>query len=165
MSLVDVAIIVIVVVSLLIGLFRGFIREVLSLVSWIGALWLAYVYCSWGAAYLEPYVDQPPLRIVLAFAAIFVVALITFSIISYILYRILSLAGVSGVDRSLGTLFGLARGIVIVGILILVATFMDFTTQPWWRDSLLVSYFTPVTEFIRSLLPADISKFVAPKIA
>ena len=88
MSLVDIVIIVIVIVSLLIGLFRGFIREILSLVSWIGALWLAYVYCTWAAAYLEPYVDQPPLRIVLAFAAIFVVALITFSIISLSLIHI-----------------------------------------------------------------------------
>ena len=164
MSLVDIAIVVIVVVSLLIGLFRGFIREVLSLVSWIGALWLAYVYCPLGASYIEPYIDQPPLRIVLAFAGIFVVALIAFSIVSYILYRVLSLAGVSGVDRSLGTIFGLARGIALVGILILAATFMDLTSQPWWRESLLVSYFTPVTEFIRSLLPADISQFVAPKV-
>ena len=104
------------------------------------------------------------MRIVLAFAGIFVVALIAFSIVSYILYRVLSLAGVSGVDRSLGTIFGLARGIALVGILILAATFMDFTSQPWWRESLLVSYFTPVTEFIRSLLPADISQFVAPKV-
>jgi membrane protein required for colicin V production len=148
------------VISLLIGLFRGFIREILSLLSWLGALWLGYAYATLGASYLEPYITQPPLRVVVAFAAIFIVALIGFSIISYLLYRLLSIAGVSGVDRSLGMLFGLVRGFVIVALLILAATFMDFTSQPWWKDSLLVQYFIPVTDLIRSLLPSDIAEFV-----
>ena len=165
MSVVDIAIIIIIVVSLLIGLFRGFIREILSLVSWLGALWLAYIYATWGAVFLEPYLDQQPLRIVISFAAIFIIALITFSIISYILYRVLAIAGISGVDRSLGTLFGLARGVVIVAVLILAATFMDFTAQPWWRDSLLVEYFNPLTELIRSMLPTEIADSVKPKVA
>jgi membrane protein required for colicin V production len=160
MSVVDIFIIVTVVISLLIGLFRGFIREILSLLSWLGALWLGYAYATLGASYLEPYITQPPLRVVVAFAAIFIVALIGFSIISYLLYRLLSIAGVSGVDRSLGMLFGLVRGFVIVALLILAATFMDFTSQPWWKDSLLVQYFIPVTDLIRSLLPSDIAEFV-----
>ena len=165
MSIVDIAILIIVIVSLLIGLFRGFVREILSLVSWLGALWIAYTYATLGGSYLEPYIDQQPLRIVIAFAAIFVVALIAFSIISYLLYRILAVAGISGVDRSLGTLFGLVRGLVIVALLILAATFMDFTSQPWWQDSLLVEYFNPITEFIRTLLPSDLAEFVKPRIA
>jgi membrane protein required for colicin V production len=160
MSVVDIFIIVTLVISLLIGLFRGFIREILSLLSWLGALWLGYAYATLGASYLEPYITQPPLRVVVAFAAIFIVALIGFSIISYLLYRLLSIAGVSGVDRSLGMLFGLVRGFVIVALLILAATFMDFTSQPWWKDSLLVQYFIPVTDLIRSLLPSDIAEFV-----
>jgi membrane protein required for colicin V production len=160
MSVVDIVIIVIVVISLGIGLFRGFIREILSLCSWLGALWLGYVYATMGAAYLEPYISQPPLRVVVAFASIFVVALIGFSIVSYLLYRLLSIAGVSGVDRSLGMLFGLVRGFVIVSLLILASTFMDFTSQPWWTNSLLVQYFNPVTDMIRSLLPSDIAAFV-----
>ena len=160
MSVVDIVIIVIVVISLGIGLFRGFIREILSLCSWLGALWLGYFYATMGAAYLEPYVSQPPLRVVVAFASIFVVALIGFSIVSYLLYRLLSIAGVSGVDRSLGMLFGLVRGFVIVSLLVLAATFMDFTSQPWWTDSLLVQYFNPVTDLIRSLLTPDIAAFV-----
>ena len=162
MSMVDIAIILIVVISVLIGIFRGFIREILSLFSWVGALWLAYTYAALGSSYLQPYIDPPPLRAVAAFAGIFIVALISFSIISYLIYKLLSIAGVSGVDRSLGMVFGVIRAIVIVALLILVAAFMDFTSQPWWRDSLLVDYFIPVAEFIRSLLPADIAEVVKP---
>ena len=159
---VDIAIIIVIVISLLIGVFRGFIREILSLFSWLSALWLAYTYASMGAVYLEPYVDQPPLRAVAAFAGIFIAALISFSIISYLIYKLLAIAGVSGVDKSLGMLFGLLRGIVIVALLILAAAFMDFTSQPWWQDSLLVNHFIPVTELIRSLLPIDLAEVVKP---
>lgn len=162
MSIVDIAIIVVIAISFLIGLFRGFIREILSLFSWLGAIWVAYQYVSQGAQYLEAYIAQPPLRIVVAFAGIFIIALISFSIISYLLYRLLSIAGVSGVDRSLGSLFGLIRGFVIVTLLILAANFMDFSSQPWWKDSLLVDYFKPLTDFVISLLPDNIVAFVKP---
>lgn len=165
MSVVDIAIVCVILISLFIGLFRGFIREVLSLFSWIASLWVAYTYATQGAAYLEPYIDQPPLRIVAAFAIIFIVALLLISIASYLVYRLLSITGITGIDRSLGTLFGLIRGIIIVALLILGSTFMDFTSQPWWQDSLLVNYFFPVTGFIRSLLPVELSEFVKPKIA
>ena len=165
MSVVDIVIVVILLISLLVGLFRGFIREALSLFSWIASLWIAYTYATLGAQYLEPYIDQPPLRIVAAFAGIFIVALLLISIVSYLLYRLLSIAGISGVDRSLGTLFGLARGIIVVAILLLGATFMDFTSQPWWQGSLLVEYFNPIADIIRSLLPEDIADFVKPNLA
>ena len=164
MNAVDIAIIVIILSSLLIGLFRGFIREALSLFSWITSLWIAYTYAVAGAGYLQPYIDQPPLRVVMAFAGIFVLALILISIFSYLIYRVLSVAGISGVDRSLGTLFGVFRGIVIVAVLILAAVFMDFVSLPWWQGSLLVGYFNPVIDFIQALLPADIMAFIKPGV-
>ena len=164
MPVVDISIIAIVVVSLFVGLFRGFIRESLSLFSWIVAIWLAYNYATLGATYLEPYIDQPPLRVVASFAGIFIVSLLLISLASYLVYRLLYVSGISGVDRSLGSLFGLARGIIIVAFLILAARFMDFTTQPWWQESILVEYFTPVTEFIRTLLPQDLAEFVKPEL-
>ncbi|MEM7196143.1 MAG: CvpA family protein [Pseudomonadota bacterium] len=159
MNYVDIAILVIVLVSVLIGLFRGFIRETLSLISWGVALWVAYVFANTGAVYLEPYIPQPPLRIAAAFAGIFLVVLIAASIVSYIIYRLIAVAGISGIDRTLGTLFGLVRGIVIVAALILAAIFTDFATQPWWKQSLLVEHFNPIVEFLRSLMPPEIGKY------
>lgn len=160
MNVVDAAIVIIVLVSLTIGLFRGFIREVLSLFSWIAAIWIAVTYAVIGATYLESYIDQLPLRIAAAFTGIFVVALILISMFSHLIYKILSITGISGVDRSLGTLFGLMRGVIIVSVLILVATFMNLISEPWWHGSLLVNYFNPVTDFIRALLPAGIAESV-----
>ena len=161
MIIIDIAILAIVFVSLSIGLVRGFIREILSLFSWLGALWIAYTNATTGAGYLENYITQLPFRVVIAFAGIFVVSLILFSIISHLLYRLLAVAGISGIDRSLGLLFGLLRGVVIVALLIVVAAFMDFTSKPWWQESLLVDYFNPVIELIRVILPADLADYMA----
>ncbi len=160
LSMLDFLIIATIAISLLVGIFRGFIREVLSLTSWIGAIWLAYVYVMDVAALLVPYIQQQPMRVVVAFAGIFVIALIVFSLLGYLIYRLIAIAGISGIDRSLGMLFGFVRGCVIVAVLIMVATFMDFTSQPWWQDSLLVHYFDPVIDMIRSLLPTDIATYV-----
>ena len=155
MSPVDIVIIVILLISTLIGIFRGFIRETLSLASWIIAVYVAWIYAQQGAVYLEPYISQVALRVPAAFAVIFLVVLIATSIVSYLLYRLLAIAGISGMDRSLGAVFGIARGVVLVAVLILAAIYMDFAAQPWWQGSKLVVYFTPVTDFLLSLLPPE----------
>lgn len=160
LSLLDFLIIGIVAVSLGVGMFRGFVREVLSLSSWVGAIWVSYTYVMDVAVLLTPYIEQPPLRVVAAFAGLFVFALIVFSLLGYLIYRLIAVAGISGIDRSLGLLFGIARGCIIVSIMIMVATFMDFNSQPWWKGSLLVNYFDPVTDMIRSLLPEEVATFV-----
>ncbi|NKB64744.1 MAG: hypothetical protein GKR95_22365 [Gammaproteobacteria bacterium] len=72
MSLVDIAIIVVIVVSFVIGWYRGFVKEVFSLFSWLAAVWIAYNYAEIGAVYLEPYISQSVFRVVLAFAGFFV---------------------------------------------------------------------------------------------
>ena len=163
MSTVDIAVVAIILVSLLVGLCRGVIREVLSLLSWIVALWAAYRYAQPGGVYFESYIDQPPLRIVAAFAAIFVMALIAASFLGYLVRRVLSSSGISGIDRSLGMLFGIVRGAIIVAVLILTAIFMDMTTQPWWEKSLLVNYFTPITDMLRSLMPQGLEIYFQRK--
>ena len=158
MSPVDIAIVVVLLVSAIIGIFRGFIREVLSLASWLVAIYVAWTFAAQGAVYLEPYVSQKELRGIASFAAIFVGTLIIVSIISYVIYRLFALAGITGLDRSLGGIFGLIRGVVIVALMILAATFMDFAPHPWFQSSKLVMYFAPMTEFILSLVPPGVAE-------
>ncbi|MYB33622.1 MAG: CvpA family protein [Gammaproteobacteria bacterium] len=160
MSIVDIAIIVIVVGSLLIGLYRGFIREFFSLLSWLLALYVAWTFAGSVAVYLESYIDQPDFRVVASFAGIFVVSLMVLSIISHFLQNLLAFAALIGVDRYLGMLFGIARGVIIVALVIMAGTFMDFASQPWWKTSLLVGYFSPVIDLIRGFLPENLSQLV-----
>lgn len=162
MALVDIAIILVIVVSILVGIFRGFVRELLSLVSWIVAAWLAYRFAEPASALLQPYLEQPPVRIVAAFIAIFLLVLVALSVISFLIHRTFTAVGIGGVDRSLGAIFGVVRGVVLVALLVLAARFMAFTEHDWWSESRLVGRFDPVAEMIRSLLPPDLSANFAP---
>lgn len=160
MSIIDIVIFLTVVASLLIGLYRGFISEIFSLLSWLAALWLAWVFTGFGAELLIPYMDQPAFRAVLSFAAVFVASLVLLSMLSHFIQKFLSFAALVGVDRYLGMFFGIARGVIIVALLIMVGTFMDFASQPWWKTSLLVGHFDPVVDFIRELLPEHLAELV-----
>ncbi len=160
MSIIDIAIVVTIVISLLIGLYRGFIREFFSLISWLLALYIAWIFAEFGAVYLESYLDQPDFRVVISFAGIFVLCLLVLSIISHFLQNFLAFAALVGVDRYLGLMFGIARGVIIVALMIMAGTFMDFASQPWWKTSLLVGYFSPVIDVIRELLPENLAQLV-----
>ena len=165
MSIVDIIIIVVLLISTLIGVLRGFIRELLSLVAWAIALYAAWMFAEVGATYLEPYISQSVLRVISAFTAIFIVTLIVASILGFLLYKLFSIAGISGLDRSLGLVFGIARGVVIVSILILGSVYMDFPSQPWWQGAKLVTYFSPLTDVILTVFPENIAENFRPKIA
>ena len=164
MSLVDIAIVAVILISLSVGISRGFVREILSLASWVVALWAAYVYVGVGEALLAPYIAPPPLRAVASFVVIFVLALIVASLLGRLLIRLQPLGGISGLNRLLGMLFGIARGVVIVALLLLLAIFLELPSQSWWQESLLAHYFTPVADGLRELMSQDFAVYFQPKI-
>lgn len=157
MNAVDIVIVVILLVSLLIGLRRGFIRETLSLLSWIAALWAAYLYATPAGEFLRDTIASPALRTLAAAAAIFVGALFALSLLGHWLSRLLSVSGISGVDRSLGMLFGILRGALIIAVAMLIVVFTSYDSHPWWQESLLVDMFIPVANMLVALLPNNIA--------
>lgn len=158
MNVADWAILAITLLSAVVGVYRGFIRETLSLISWILAIWAAFSFSEFASVYFEPYLESPALRLVAAFAAIFVVTLLILSILSFLLHRVLAVSGIAGTDRVLGGLFGIVRAVVLVSVVLLLARLPDYPQQPWWKQSLLIEQLNPVVEFFHDLLPPDIAK-------
>lgn len=156
MNAVDIFIAALIVVSLLIGWRRGFLREVLSLVSWVAALVAAVRFAEPLGAQFAGVIAQELLQVIAAFTLIFVVVLFAFSYLSHRLCLWLAVSGVTGVDRTLGILFGVARGVLIVTALLLVAWFINFG-EAWLQESRLVPYFKPLAEALLYHLPAGIA--------
>ena len=154
----DLAIISVVVLFAVIGIIRGFIREVLSLLSWILAFWLAFTFADTTSHLLEPYIDAPVLRVIAAFAALFISALLALTIASFLIHKLLSVSGIRGTDRALGGLFGAVKGLVIIAALMLFAHETVLPQEKWWRTSILADHFQPLVWVIRDLLPPDMSK-------
>lgn len=154
----DWVILAIALLSALIGFYRGFIRETLSLISWILAFWAAFSYAEPISGQFAPYIDSAQLQLVAAFASLFIVTLLVLSIISYLLYKLLLVSGIVGTDRILGGLFGIVRAVVLVSVVLLLGRLTAYPEAPWWQQSLLIRQLRPVEMFFHDLLPPDIAK-------
>lgn len=156
---IDYAILGVVGLSALISVVRGFIKEALSLLGWIAAIWIGLAFCEDLGALLADKISVPSVRIALAFFALFVATLFATGLIIYLVGLLVEKTGLSGTDRMLGVIFGVARGVIIVGILVLLAGLTPLPNDPWWRESILVPHFERLAIEIRGLLPADIAQY------
>ena len=151
MNEVDATILVVTAISSLFGLWRGLIKEVLSLVSWIAALVIARVYSEALAGWLVNLIESDSVRYVTAFAILFVMVMMLGSLITHAISSLRTINGLKLVDRLLGGAFGVARGIVIVLVIIFITgLFVSETEQ--WRQSRLIPHGLVAIEWSRQLL-------------
>ena len=157
MSWVDLIIIAIIIISALISLVRGFVKESISLASWILAGFIALRYFPPLADLLEPYIESPTIRNATGFAILFVTSLIIGAIINYMASQAVSKTGLTGTDKSLGVVFGAARGMLIVTMLVLLAGLTPMPSEPWWNDSAMIEFFTDMANWIKDVMPQDVA--------
>jgi len=158
MNWVDYSILAIIGVSVLISLWRGFTKEALSLAGWVVAAWVALTFSDNLQLLLEPHISAPSIRLVVAFAILFVATLFLAGLVNYLAGQLIRKTGLSGTDRMIGVLFGVARGVLVVAVLVLVAGMTPMPQDPWWRDSQLLHYFQDIAIWIRQFLPDDIAQ-------
>ncbi|EXJ14684.1 CvpA family protein [Imhoffiella purpurea] len=156
MNWVDYLIISIIVVSALVGVARGLIREVLALGVWILALLVAWLFHRDVADLLIPYLSQPALRMLVAFAVLVVVILFLGAILGAILVALVDRAGLNGVDRFLGLGFGAARGVLIVAMAVFLAALTPLPSDPVWAESSLLGDFQDMADWLLERVPEDV---------
>jgi membrane protein required for colicin V production len=155
MNWVDYIILGILAVSALISLQRGFVREALSLLGWIMAFWVALSFAQDLAARLATVIPVPSVRMAVAFLALFLTTLLLTALVNYLAGHLIDMTGLSGTDRVLGIVFGIARGTIVVAVLLLLAGFTTLPQDPWWRESRLIGYFLDLAGHLRHLLPTE----------
>jgi len=133
----DIVICLLLLLSALIGLFRGLVKEVLSLIIWMAALVVALLFAQPVSDLLVEKIDNTSMRMILAFAAIFISALVAGALVQWVLAKLIETTGLSGTDRLLGFLFGSIRGVLLcIVILIVIRPFSQ--DAGWWQSSILV---------------------------
>ncbi|WP_028669850.1 CvpA family protein [Saccharospirillum impatiens] len=142
MTAIDWTILVILIVSSLISLKRGFTKEALSLATWIVALVIARLFSDKLAVVLASLIQSDAWRYTAAFAILFVATLIVGALVNHLLGEFVRMTGLTGTDRVLGMVFGLLRGLVVVVALLALGRL--FALDQFWQDSLLVPFFEPV---------------------
>ena len=154
---VDYGILGIIGLSAGVSIVRGFAREAISLAGWVLAVWLAVTQVGRVAAYLVPYIELPSLRLAVAFLAVFVSVLIVTGFIVFLVGLMVEKTAMSGTDRVLGVVFGIARGVAIVGVLVALAGLTPLPQDPWWRESVVLPHFERLALEIRGALPDEVA--------
>ncbi|MFN2338087.1 MAG: CvpA family protein [Gammaproteobacteria bacterium] len=154
---VDFFILGVILVSGLLSLWRGFVKEALSLITWIAAPVIAILFYEDFAPWFERWVSVPSARIALAFGILLVLVLILGGLVNYLVGQLVSKTGLTGTDRALGIVFGIARGVMVVGVLVLLAGLTQVPQDPWWKESVFLKHFVDLALWMRSFLPTDIA--------
>jgi membrane protein required for colicin V production len=141
MNWADWTILAIVGISGLFSIKRGFVKEALSLVTWVTAFVVARLFTDALAMVLADYIQTPSFRIASAFAILFVITLIVGALISNLVGVLVQATGLSGTDRILGMGFGLARGALVVVVLIALLGGTPAVQDAWWQESQLIPHF------------------------
>lgn len=128
--------------SVIIGTVRGFFREVLSIVSWIVAFYIASMYGETLAPMLPAALSDETVRLIVSYVALFIGVWIAMVFLAKAVDALVSVGGLSGLNRILGSVFGLARGALISLVLVLLCGLTAIPQQPFWKNAL----FSPMAE-------------------
>ena len=158
MTVFDYAVLAIVAFSVLLSIIRGLTREVLALLAWAVGFIIAGVFAADVAQLLAPEVPDERVRLLAAFAGVFLAVLLAMSLIALLISKLVKGAGLGVEDRLLGGVFGLARGVLVVTVLVLAAGLTALPRQPEWRTAVLSGPFEALAGQVKSWLPARLAQ-------
>lgn len=161
MNYLDVVLGGIVILSALIGIARGLLKEVLSLIAWAVAIYVAWRFAEPVAEqYVTRFIDDTMISYLAAFGLLFLLTLFVVGLFNLIVTQLVSSTGLSGFDRFLGMVFGFARGLLISTLLVLVLSLTPLKKEGWWAASKLAPEFESIGEWGWARLPANIRKLL-----
>ena len=137
----DYLIVAVVGLSVIVGAVRGFVREAVALFTWLLAIWFAWRFSGFLHPYLGGLLQTPEQKAWVARGIVLVAVLLLGSVVAAVLSWVThTAAGLGAIDRLFGIVFGLTRGVVLVGFGALLALTLRLDHQAWWRDSKLAPY-------------------------
>jgi membrane protein required for colicin V production len=155
MTIFDYVVLAAMALSVLLGAWRGVVNELLALVAWVAAFLVARIEAPQATHWLAGQIAEPGLRLAAAFIIIFVGVLILFAIARMLLSRLLSAVGLGTLDRLLGAVFGVLRGLaVMMLVLVFLPKLLPVDQDPWWQQSLLIPRFLRFEGAARQLVSA-----------
>ena len=160
LSAVDWILLAVLGLSLLLGLWRGIIHEVLSLVGWVAAFYVSQMYAPLAAAWLPMEGSSQMLRYAAGFVVVFVAVLVATVLVSWVVKKLISAVGLGPLDRLLGSLFGLMRGVVILLAVTVLVGMTPMRETEGWKQAQGAQWLQQLLHVLKPVLPADFGKYL-----
>ena len=146
----------IVIISAMVGAFRGFIRESLSLLAWVVAIWLAFHYSGSFSDYLSSYINNGTVRILVVASVMILGVMLLSNLLKSLILWVLNKTGLIAFDRVLGLVFGTVRGLLICMLMVQLLSLTGLADQSWWQYSRLVDPMKNAASKMSDILPKPI---------
>ena len=146
--------------SLLLGMWRGIVHEVLSLVGWVAAFYVSQMYAPLAAAWLPMEGSSQMLRYAAGFVVVFIAVLVVTVLVSWVVKKLVSAVGLGPLDRLLGSLFGLLRGVVILLAVTVLVGMTPMRETEAWKQALGAQWLQQFLHVLKPVLPADFGKYL-----
>ena len=153
MPIIDIIILVAIVVSVIVGMVRGFVKEAISIAALLLAIWAALYFGPEAGDISENWFKSEELQMWFGRVLVFLVILSLGGLLGWGISKLVRLSVLSGMDRLLGAVFGVARGILLVAVAIIGAQFAGFDNDNWWLQSKLIPHFEVVADWIKIMAP------------
>jgi membrane protein required for colicin V production len=155
-----------ILISIVIGMWRGFIREAFAIAAWIAGAFCAWQYAEFAAGLLGNLPSQPPLRMIAGYVLAFLAAYIVVAIIGAIVRSILNAVGLSFLDRGLGAVFGIARAAIVIIIVASLAANTPLAQSKEWTEALVAAPLAVALAAAKPFIPQNLGKSLpTPKSA
>lgn len=156
----DFVLLAILAISVVLGLLRGLLKEVLSLVAYasafLAAIWWGPTVSDWSAQWIS----QPFVSMALAYLGVFIAVLLSIGFVNMALSALLSQTGLTPADHGLGAMFGLLRGVLFVLILVILAGYTPLPEEPWWKNAMFSKQVVSVVQQIKLRLPPPVNDWL-----
>jgi membrane protein required for colicin V production len=158
---IDFTLIGLVFIFFIIGLLRGFTKEVFSLGFWMLAIWVSLNFSREFSVFLESAISHPPTRIIASFIALFAITLCLGSLISFLLNVLIKSTGLTFMDRFGGMILGVVRGMVVITVVILLAGLTPLTKDSWWMESTVIPPFQSLAVWLRDHISSGVAEYIS----
>lgn len=164
MNAVDAIILTVLLLSVLVGLFRGLISEVLSLVTWAVAFWVAWTFGPMVSEHFAKTIPTPTLRFTAGYGICFIAMLVVGALVRFVVRRVVDGTGLGGTDRLLGMLFGFGRGLLLVALMVFLVGLTPLTHEPMVQQSSLMPQFNGIATWLEQELPSNVRHLQPPSL-
>lgn len=160
MPIIDIIIAVAITISVVVGIFRGFVKEAISMAALVIAIWAALYFGPSVGDVSQSWLSSEELQMWFGRVLVFAVVLAVGGLLGWGLSKLVRLSVLSSMDRFFGSLFGALRGVLLVGLFILGGKFAGFSNDSWWLESRVIPRLEVVADWLAVMAPQGLDLII-----